>query len=280
MRNLIEFILKYSSAFIFTILFVISLALLFSNGRFHSSVWFTSANAVSTQVYGLGNGVAGYFNLKSINESLQKSNAQLENEVLNLRTQLAALQTEIRDTAARSIPTRFDYVLATVLNNDTRHPRNYFTIDKGLEDGVKNGMGVVDQNGIVGIVNVAGPHSSRIISLLNATQHISVRLKNTNTLGSLTWRVGNPTVAYMEEVARHSVFHKGDTVVTSGYSTSFPANIPVGVVEGKIKTDNDNYHVLKIRLASDFDALSAVRVLKDAYKEELDSLAQFDITAE
>lgn len=280
MRNLIAFILRYSSAFIFTFLFVISLALLASNGRFHSSVWFTSANAVSSGIYGMSNGITSYFNLRAINKSLQRSNAQLENEVLNLRFRLSVYESMLADSLDNSGTQRFDYILATVLNNGTRRPRNYFTIDKGEKDGVKGGMGVVDQNGIVGVVNVTGDHTSRVISLLNTTQHISVRLKNSDIVGSLVWKVNDPKIAYMEEVPRHTVFSIGDTVVTSGYSTTFPADIPVGIVIGRTKTDNDNFYVLKIRLASDFNTLSAVRVLKDAYKEEMDSLVKYDIVTE
>lgn len=280
MRNLIEFILRYSGGFVFAILFVISLAMLVSNGRFHSSVWFTSANAVSNKVYGISNGIGGYFNLKSINESLQQSNAQLANEVLNLREELKAARSIAGDSVDFSGTKRFDYILGTVLNNDTRHPRNYFTIDKGENDGVRQGMGVADQNGIVGIVNVAGKKTSRIISLLNTTQRISVRIKNTNTVGALVWRVNDPHIAYMEEVARHSKYAIGDTVVTSGFSTSFPADIPVGYIEGRVKAESDNFYVLKIRLASDFNTLSTVRIIKDGYKSELDSLKNFDIQTE
>lgn len=277
MRNLIEFLIKYSSAFLFALLFVVSLLMLFSNGRYHSSIWFTSANAVSNQVYSSAKGITDYFNLRSINRSLQESNARLENEVLNLRTQLANYRSYFKDTVDLSGTKRFDYVMATVLNNSTRHPRNYITIDKGEKDGIKAGMGVVDQSGIVGIVNIAGRNSSRIISVLNATQRISVRLKGTELVGSLVWKYNDPKVAYMVEVPRHSKYAKGDTVVTSGYSTSFPADIPVGIIEGRVKGDNDNYYTLKVRLAGDFNNLTMVRVLNDRFKEEVDSLKNYDI---
>lgn len=279
MRNLLDFLLKYSSVFLFTFLLVISITLLFSNGRFHSSVWFTSANAVSSRIFEMSNGVTGYFNLKTINKSLQQSNAQLENEVLNLRVKVLELEAIINDTIDYSNSHRFDYILSTVLNNSTRHPRNYFTIDKGLKDGIKSGMGVVDQNGVVGVVNVTGDHTSRVISLLNTTQHISVRLKNTDIVGSLVWKVNDPKIAYMEEIPRHRSFNIGDTVVTSGYSTTFPADLPVGVVMGKVKTENENFYVIKVRLTSDFKNLSAVRVLRDSYKEEMDSLVNLDINS-
>lgn len=277
MRNLFDFFLKYSSAFLFTILFVISVALLFTGSRYHFSVWLTSANAVSSKMFTFTHGITGYFNLREINSSLQQSNAQLENEVLNLRNQLAVYKSIVGDSLDFAGTKRFDYVLATVLTNSLRHPHNYFTIDKGEEDGVVAGMGVVDQNGIAGVVNVTGPHASRVMSVINASQKLSVKLKDTSTIGSLVWKANDPQIAYMEEVPRHSTFAIGDTVVTTGFSTSFPADIPVGVVMGRIRTGNDNFFTLKVKLATDFNTLSAVRVIKDLYKTELDSLANFDV---
>ena len=76
---------------------------------------------------------------------------------------------------------------------------------------------------------------------------------------------------------RHVKYHVGDTIVTSGYSTTFPEGIPVGVILSQVKTADDNFFTLKIRLASDFNELSTVRIIKDEYKNELDSLTNFDV---
>lgn len=252
--------------------------LLFTHNAFRQSVYLSSANVVSSSVFGMASEVTGYFHLRSINESLQASNAMLENEVLNLRHKLAECQTLLSDTVKyANFSDRFSYVPATVLNNSVRHPRNYFSINRGTSDGVNTGMGVVDQNGVVGIVNAAGSHSARVISLLNQTQHFSVKLKGTQYIGSLTWKGDDPSIAYMEEVPRHAQFHAGDTVVTSGYSTTFPADIPVGEIMYRIKGSDDNFFILKVRLNSDFRALSTVRVIKDEYKADLDSLQSCDI---
>ena len=278
MRNLLNFILRYGTWFVFAFYVLLSLTLLFSSRSYHQSVWFTSANAVTGGVYSISNGVSGYFNLREINKSLQESNAKLENEVLNLRLQLADYQSLLSDISDSIGKTkRFDYILATVINNDVRHPRNYFTINRGALDGVEPGMGVVDHNGIVGIVNVAGDHTSRIISLLNSTQRYSVKLKDTSFIGSLIWKGNDPNVAYVEEIPRHASFAVGDTVVTSGYSTTFPADLPVGVVMARVKAPDDNFYILKIRLTSDFNTLSTVRVIKDHFKAELDTLKNYDI---
>lgn len=280
MRNLLNFFLKNSTWFIFIFYVLLSLILLFNGDNYHQSVYLTSANTFSSSVYGVSNGVTGYFNLRSINEDLQASNAKLENEVFNLQKELAACKSLLSDTVSLKEQKRYDYVLATVINNSTRHPRNYFTIDRGSEDGVKPGMGVVDHNGIVGIVNVAGPHTSRIISLLNQTQHFSVRIAGTPFVGSLSWKGSDPQVAYVEEIPRHARYNTGDTIVTSGYSTTFPEGLPVGTILNRVKSSDDNYYVFKVRLTPNFKTLSTVRVIKDIYKQELDSLANFDIKIE
>ena len=226
--------------------------------------------------------ITGYFNLREINKSLEANNARLENEVLNLRHQLAEYRTLNSDSMqfiGSSIP-RYDYVAATVINNNVRHPRNYFSINRGSKDGIKMGQGVVDHNGVVGIVNVTGENTARVISLLNEDQRFSVKLKNSDYIGSLAWKGGDPSIAYMEEVPRHTKFHPGDTVVTSGYSLSFPADIPVGVIMNRIKGQDDNFYILKIRLTPDFKTLSTVRVIKDNFKESLDSLSRFDLPSD
>lgn len=276
MRNLLNFFIKNGAWFIFIILVIVSCVILFSYNAYHSSIYFSSANSVSASVYETTSSISGYFNLREINKSLEENNARLENEVLNLRYQLAEYKTLLSDSLMDPMGPRYDYVAATVINNNVRHPMNYFSINRGAKDGIEAGQGVVDHNGVVGIVNVTGPHSARVISLLNETQRFSVKLKDTDFIGSLNWQGGDPAVAYMEEVPRHAKYHIGDTVVTSGYSLAFPANIPVGTVLNRIKGADDNFFILKIKLNSDFKSLSTVRVIKDNFKNTLDSLGRFD----
>lgn len=251
--------------------------LLVGKNAYMQSVYLSSANVVTGSVFETASGVTGYFNLREINKALQERNSALENEVLNLKDQIAEYSTLVYDSIGKKkYGSRFDYQLASVINNSTRHPKNFFTINKGTDDGVNTGMGVVDHNGVVGIVNVSGKHMSRVISILNETQHFSVKLKDTPFVGTLSWKGGDPYIAYMEEVPRHVEYQLGDTIVTSGYSTTFPEGIPVGTVMARVKGSDDSFFILKIRLASDFRGLSTVRVIKDIYKNEIDSLQSLD----
>ena len=277
MRNLLNFLIKYSTWFVFTFYVLISCILLVRSSQNHHSLYLSSANAAGELVYGTVSEISEYFNLLSVNRRLQESNAKLQNEVLNLRNELAQYKVLLQDTAATAWNIdRFGYIGASVINNSTRHPRNYFTIDRGSADGVRPGMGVIDQSGIIGIVDITGRHTSRAISVLNQSQRFSAKIKDTPYIGSLAWHGGDPTVAYLEEVPRHARYHLGDTVVSSGFSTTFPEGIDIGTIIGRVKTHDDTFYVLKIRLASNFKALGSVRIIKDQLKHELDSIQSFE----
>lgn len=276
MRNILNFLIRYSTWFVFTFYVLISCILLIRSSKNHQSLYLSSANAVGEVIYGTTSQISDYFGLLSVNERLQESNAKLQNDVLNLRNEIAQYKVLLQDTAKAWSTNRFNYIGASVINNSTRHPRNYFTIDRGKNDGVKPGMGIIDQSGIVGIVDIVGNHTSRAISVLNQTQHFSAKIKGTPYIGSLAWKGEDPTVTYLEEVPRHAKYHIGDTIVTSGFSTTFPEGIDIGTIIGRVKTHDDTFYVLKVRLSSNFKSLGTVRIIHDELKHELDSIQRIE----
>ena len=74
------------------------------------------------------------------------------------------------------------------------------------------------------------------------------------------------------ERLRHTIYHKGDTVVTSGYSAVFPPGIPVGRVISDNQNRKENFFTLKIKLFADFTTLSNVQVVVNNYRPELKAL--------
>lgn len=267
---------------LFIVYVIVSCVLLFNTNPYQHSVYLTSANAISSSIYRGANSVTSYFNLRDINYELQANNAALDQQVLQLKAQLQRYREQtLADSSTTSpILNRYTYTIAHVINNSISRPHNFITIDKGYEDGIKPEMGVVDQNGVVGIVNVVGRHSSRVISVLNNSLRISCKLRKSQQIGSLVWDGRTPTAAVLEEVPRHAVWAKGDTVVTSGYSTTFPEGVPVGVVTGLMKDHDENFLALRIKMFTDFSTLSTVRIISDALKDELEALEQTDESEE
>lgn len=272
MRNLISFLIRHSSWFVFLLYVFISLFLLFQNNPYQQYVYLTSANSTSASIYKVVSGVTSYFNLQSINNDLQERNALLEMEVINLKRQLddckirmIADSISLPDSVAQS----YEYYFAGVINNSVSRPMNYITIDKGSSDGIEPEMGVVDQNGVVGIVSVVSKHAARVISLLNPNMKLSCKVKGSDYFGSLYWDGVSPHFAVLEEMPRHVVYQKGDTIVTSGYSAVFPEGLIVGVIESGMKTNDDNFIALRVRLSTDFTRLSTVRAIKSKLSDEL-----------
>jgi rod shape-determining protein mreC len=271
MHNLLLFFLKWRPWMLFCIYVVISCILLFNNNPYQHSVYLTSANALTTSVYEMAYNVTSYFNLRGINEDLQRQNAQLERDLLAARQQIRRYQ-ELEYAAGVPVDSslsRYDFIIAHVINNSVNRAHNYITIEKGELDGIKPEMGVVDQNGIVGKVNVVGPHSARVISLLNNYLRISSKIKGSQQVGSLVWDGEDYREAVLEELPRHSTFNIGDTIVTSGYSSSFPEGVPVGVITEELKDYDENFLTLRVRLFTDFSQLSTVRVVVDYMADEL-----------
>lgn len=278
MRELFDFFIRNSKWFVYAIFVVASCMLLFQGNPYQHHVFLTSANSVSSTVYEVSNNVTSYFNLRDINEDLNRRNAALEKEVINLREKLQNYaEKEFTDTLVPDNDVdHFDFIVAHVINNSISRPYNYITLDKGAADGVKAELGVIDQNGIVGIVSVVGQRSARVISLLNPKLRLSCKIKNSDHFGSLVWDGNDPTVALLEELPRHTVYNPGDTIVTSGYSAVFPPGLPVGIILDDDRDHNENFFTLKVRLFADFTALGNVQIITNNYSEEIAALEQSD----
>ena len=277
MNNIISFFLRHSSWIVFAALVTLSCSMLFNNNPYQQHVFLTSANEASSVVYKGAGEVTSYFNLKSINADLQERNATLEMEIINLKRQINDYKTLLQPTGISlpdSVAQNYEYHFANVINNSVTHPKNFITIDKGSADGIAPEMGIIDQNGVVGIVANVSNHAARVLSLLNSDMHLSCKVKNTDYFGSLVWHGGDPYHATLEEMPKHVKFHRGDTIVTSGYSTVFPPGLIVGVIESKQKATDNNFFSLKIKLSTDFTRLSAVRAVKSKLSAELKQLEQ------
>lgn len=274
MSELLKFLVRFSSWFLFVVYLIAGFVLLFSGNPFQHHVYLTSANRISSGLYSTANSVSSYFFLKEINEDLQRRNSDLELEIYRLNDVIRHYREQAyADTmSVDSALSRYHFVIAHVINNSINCAHNYITIDKGSLDGITPEMGVMDQNGIVGIVNVVSDHTARLISVLNPYLRLSCKVKGHAQVGSLVWDGKDPSEAMLEELPKHSEFTPGDTIVTSGYSSVFPEGVPVGTVMSSTRDIEDNFYTLRVKLFTDFSTLSTVRVIRDNMREELSAV--------
>ena len=263
MRNLLNFLLKYNYWLLFILLEVICFVLLFRFNNYQQSVFFTSANVVAGKVYEVSGGISSYFHLKSVNEDLLDRNMALEQQITNLENRLKDYRIDSITMNSIRYLEQADYKIfkAHVIRNSLNQADNYITLDKGSSAGIRPEMGVIDGNGVVGIVYKTSPSYSLVISVLNSKSSISCKIIGSEYFGYLKWEYGDSRYAYLKDLPRHAEFNLGDTVVTSGYSTVFPAGIMVGTVDDMSDSHDGLSYLLKIKLATDFGKVSNVRVI-------------------
>ena len=273
MRNLLNFLLKYNHWFLFLFLELVSFAVLFQFNHYQGSVFLTSANRWAGMIHQMTGHVTSYFGLKDINDALVQKNVELEMQMEQLRK---AWNQMTRDTMnyermKREALDGYQILKANVINNSLNHADNFITLDKGEKDGIRPEMGVVDGNGIVGIVYLTSPHYSIVISVLNSMSNISCKIKRSDYFGILKWDGGSSQYAVVKDMPRHSLLSKGDTIVTSGHSAVFPAGIPIGTVEEIGDSHDGLSYLLKVKLFTDFARLNDVRVIaREGQQEQLE----------
>lgn len=276
MQNLLRFLLKYNYWLLFFLLEVISFILLFRFNSYQGSVFFTSANSLSGAICEEASEVTSYFGLRSVNKSLVARNTELELLVERLEEELGHYTADTTALVRLRKDVLQDYQCypADVVNNSITRLNNYITINKGEKDGIRPEMGVIDGNGVVGIVYQTSVHYSLVLSVLNAKSSISCKVKRTDYFGSLKWEGGSSRYALVKDMPRHSEFSLGDTIVTSGHSAVFPEGIPVGVVDD-MKDSNDGLtYWLRVKLFTNFARLNSVQVIASAGREEQRELEQ------
>ena len=276
MRNLLNFLLKYNHWFLFILLEVISFVLLFRFNHYQHSVNFSSANAVAGKVYEVSGGITSYFHFKSVNDDLLERIMDLEQQIHNLEDALGRhLSDSTELNRIRNLPnTDYQVFKARVINNSLNLVDNYITLNRGSKDGIRPEMGVVDGNGVVGIVYDTSSHYSRVISVLNSKSSNSCKIVGSEYFGYLKWEYGDSRYAYLKDLPRHAEFNLGDTVVTSGYSTVFPEGIMIGTVDDMADSNDGLSYLLNVKLATDFGKVSEVRVIARTGQHEQKELEQ------
>ena len=275
MKNLWLFLVRYNAFFWFVLFFVFSIFLVVQNNNYQRSAFVNSSNVVVGSFYENINSWKEYLSLRITNEQLAEENALLRKQLQNY-TSTDSLSDTIAHLTDHVDKSRYDFVVASVVNNSINQKSNFITIDKGAADGVEPDMGVITSNGVVGTVLNVSQHFSTIKSLLHPDTKISVSLDSTNTaFGSLVW--GNnidSRYAMVRDIPNHVKVYVGAPVFTSGYSTKFPKGIKIGHIVQTDLASGESFKDIRVLLTTNFINLNHVYIVKDKMATEKIELEQ------
>ena len=269
MRNLIAFIRKYSFFFLFLGVETLVFYLIIKNNHFQGSSFLNSTNSFTGGIYTQYSQWGDYLNLKEVNEALSDENRRLrENQIKSFEC-LFGENILVKDTIFRR---KYHYTKAKVINNSTHRQNNYLTLSVGSKNGIENGMGVVGPNGVIGVVKNVSDHYASVVSVLHREAKISVKLKESAYFGSMQWDGEDYRTVVLNDIPNHVQLNEGDTVVTSGFSSTFPEGLNTAVIITFDVPEGENFYNIKMELLNDFKQVSYVYVLKNNFKTEIKEL--------
>lgn len=228
------------------------------------------AHALMARLWGSTQAVKYYFSLARTNDELAAQNFALTQEVLAWRN---AAEQEKRDSITRSIASigDFRYMSGTIVKISSNKQHNYLILGQGAQDGVVPNSGIITDKGVIGIVDSVSEHYSFALSFMNTEFSLSARIGRDGAVGPLVWDGKSSSGAILKEIPLQYRFEPGDTVYTSGYSSLFPADIPLGVT-GESRIVNGATYEIQVRLLQDMGAVRYVTLVNNDSRMEIDSL--------
>ncbi len=197
---------------------------------------------------------------------LVQRNAQLEAEIAQLQAQIIELQQQNAELQvlsgllgfARAHP-ESQYLTATVIGRDPSPFLHYVIINRGSDDGLRRGLPVVSQQGLVGRIAAVTAGAARVQLITDPGMSVNVHLQPSEAEAILTGSLtGELTLNLIpQEVSIQS----GELVLTSGLGGNYPPNLLIGQVTSVRRLPYEIFQSASVQPVVDFSKLQIVLVI-------------------
>jgi len=219
---------------------------------------------------------SGLSTLREIGE-LKERNLELQARVNQLTVEnlrLAEVETENEQLRALlnfaqtnpSFDIRGGQIIARPIGDSANLLTHPIQIDLGEVHGIRQGMPVVTDRGLVGRIANVYPRSSDILLITDPRSNVNVMTQASRAQGVLRGRVGQPPI--MELISPEIEISEGEIIMTSGLGGHFPKGLIVGQVVDVIRNDNLMFQSAVIQPTVDFDRMELVLVITNFPPEE------------
>ncbi len=265
MRNLFLFLSRQYFFFMFIAFEAIALIMLVNNNVYQRSVFVSSANNMAGNLYTFSSDLTDYFNLKTINKQLADENAILYSLSKNSFIKTIQQNFIYEDTNYRL---QYRYIDAKVINNTVTKRNNYIMLNKGYKQGVAKDMAVVSPEGIVGTVKEVSENFATVLSVLHSESKVSAKIKRLGYIGTLSWAGSDYRTGLLKDIPFHIQVKPGDTIITSGYSYTFPEGVMIGRVKSVNSNPGENFFTINISFSADYNKLGYVFIINNLMQKE------------
>ncbi|MEO6405321.1 MAG: rod shape-determining protein MreC [Ferruginibacter sp.] len=278
MRNIFLFISRYFNFLFFIFLQGICIYLITSYSKYHQAALGSVTNVVTGKINERYNKVEYYFQLKRTNDSLLKANERLYNMLKSNYELPDSVSRTVIDTIRNDSITKYrrlNFISAKVVSNSVSAQNNYIVLHTSQSSQLKAGMGVVDiNNATVGIITEVDGEYAVVMSLLHKDSHISGKLLKKGETGTLNWDGKQPNIIFLSNIPKSARIAKGDSIITSGFSTSFPQGLLIGRVEEVYADAATTNYKVKFHTAANFYSLQFVYIIINEDQEPVKKILE------
>lgn len=260
MQRIIDFVLRFKNFISFTALVVISLSLISLDysakiGGFRSFI-------VSTVgwMQSIFSWVPNPIALKQENQALRELNLQLSSEVTRMRSALVE-NDRLRELIDFKKNLKANYISAEVSGRINVEMRNYLTLNKGRNFGVREGMTVRNDAGLIGLVIGLSDNYCNVELITNRNVHIAAKNQRNGRNGVMIWEGSD--VFLLKNVPKSYNMQEGDILLTSNASLRYPEDIPIGQVTSVVDEPGDLFSKINVKPLANISSLDQVFILTE-----------------
>ncbi|MBM2816072.1 MAG: mreC [Ignavibacteria bacterium] len=258
MQKFIKFILKYKEYVIFVALVVMSFSLISIGDMNKIGGFRTGVIGTIGWLQRMFSWIPNPAALKSENSTLRELNFRLSADVTKMRHSLVENQ-KLRDLLKLRETSDNEAVVADIVGRSTVEMRNYLILNKGKNEGIKNGMSVRTDAGLVGMVIIASDNYSLVEMITNKNVKIAAKIQRNGINGVLVWEGGEYLI--MKNIPESFDVKAGDFVLTSNFSTKYMKDIPIGTVIKVEREQGSLFFKLIVKPSASFATLEQLFVM-------------------
>lgn len=154
---------------------------------------------------------------------------------------------------------------AQIISYDSNSWQEVLIINQGSNDGIKEGMTVIGNEGLVGYIKTVFPETSQVILIIDSGSSVSGRISKSRESVICRGELGLKEKSQMKlmYIPTDVELTIGDIVETSGLGGIYKKGIKIGQVEEIVKTENvlENYAIIKTSV--NFSTLEYVVIIMD-----------------
>ena len=200
-------------------------------------------------------------NLKQENEELSKRNSELEQSLRELESIKSENETLKEYLGLTEKYGEYSTVPAYIINKDISNYSKTVVINVGSDDGIKENMTVIADQGLVGHVISVTSDTAKVRTIIDTSSSVSCLLSTTDESIVCKGTLEEESALRAMYIPDDDGIIQGDSIETSGLGGIYPKGIHVGSIKRVVNTQNATDRYAIVETAVDFDKLDTVLVI-------------------